>query len=199
MSETANKALLVTGVRLSFPNIWKASSFSPDQEKKFSATLIVRKDDKKNIAAIKAAMEEVAVAKWGSDKKKWPKGIKPCLRDGDEEKGHLDGFEDTLFFNASNAKRPSVYDRDRTPLTEEDGYPYAGCYVNVMVEFWAQDNQYGKRINATLKGVQFVDHGEAFGGGGAPAGADEFPELDDLVVAGGSGGDDSGYDQDFLS
>ena len=40
------------------------------------------------------------------------------------------------------------------------------------------DNQYGKRINATLRGVQFVSDGEPFAGG-QPADADEFDILED--------------------
>jgi hypothetical protein len=45
-----------------------------------------------------------------------------------------------------------------------------------VVEIWAQDNNYGKRINASLKGVQFVRDGDAFAGGGA-ASPDEFEDL----------------------
>ena len=80
----------------------------------------------------------------------------------------MDGFgEGVFFFNASNTKRPTLVDRDRAPLIEDDGKPYAGCYVNAIVKPWAQDNQYGKRINFSLEGIQFVRDGEAFGGGGA--------------------------------
>jgi hypothetical protein len=70
-----------------------------------------------------------------------------------------------------------VVDRDRTPLTASDGKPYAGCFVNAVVELWAQDNQYGKRINASLGGVQFAADGDAFGGGGVRTEADDFDDL----------------------
>jgi len=78
-----------------------------------------------------------------------------------------------------------VVDRDRTPLVAADGKPYAGCYVTAIVELWPQDNQYGRRINATLSGVQFERDGDAFGGS-APASADDFDDLssgaaDDLI------------------
>jgi len=29
-----------------------------------------------------------------------------------------------------------------------------GCYVNALLELYGQDNKYGKRINASLKGIQ---------------------------------------------
>ena len=56
----------------------------------------------------------------------------------------------------------------------------------MVIEAWAQDNGFGKRINASLGGVQFVKDGAAFVGGQAVAasafddlGVDE--EADDLV------------------
>ncbi len=32
-----------------------------------------------------------------------------------------------------------------------------------MIRLWYQDNHYGKRINASLRNVQFVKDGEPFG------------------------------------
>ena len=165
--------MLIQNVRLSFPHLFKASSFTPGQDEKYSATFILEPGHPQ-LEAIKAEIEAVA-------KEKWPKGIpssvKVCLRPNSEKA--LDGFvEGGYFFNASNPSRPTVIDANRSPLVEADGKPYAGCYVNAIVEFWAQDNQYGKRVNASLSGVQFVMDGDAFGGGRA-ASADDFPDLGD--------------------
>jgi len=77
--------------------------------------------------------------------------------------------------SARSKTRPTVLNRDKTPVAEADGVLYGGCYVNALLDVWAQDNAFGKRINATLKGVQFVRDGDAFGGG-APASADDFPD-----------------------
>ena len=172
--------MLISNVRLSFPHLFKPSSFTPGQDEKYSATFILAPGDEQ-INAIKAEIERIA-------KEKWPKGIpssvKVCLRPNSEKE--LDGFEPGgAFFNASNTSRPTVIDANRSPLVEADGKPYAGCYVNAIVEFWAQDNQYGKRVNASLSGVQFVMDGDAFGGGRAAA-ADDFPDLGDAPAAGGA-------------
>jgi hypothetical protein len=59
-----------------------------------------------------------------------------------------------------------IIDRDKSPLAEEDNRIYAGCYVNAIFSLWAQNNQYGKRINAQLDGVQFAKDGEPFADGG---------------------------------
>jgi len=86
------------------------------------------------------------------------------------------GFEDAFYFTASNDVRPTVLDRDKSPLIAADGRPYAGCYVNAVVEIWAQDNKYGRGLRAALKGVQFVKDGDAFSGGGT-ASPDDFADL----------------------
>jgi hypothetical protein len=69
-----------------------------------------------------------------------------------------------------------LLDQLKQPLSVGSGKPYAGCYVNASVEVWVQDNQWGKRVNCTLRGVQFLRDGDAFGGG-APASADEFDTV----------------------
>lgn len=50
-------------------------------------------------------------------------------------------------------------------------FPYSGCKAAVKISLYAQSpngkpSKYGKRINCQLKGVQFLAHGKAFGGGG---------------------------------
>jgi hypothetical protein len=80
--------------------------------------------------------------------------------------------------SAQETAPPTVVDAARQALTERSGKPYAGCYVNASIELWAQDNAYGKRINATLRGVQFVRDGDSFGAGSRAAAPDEFDEIE---------------------
>jgi hypothetical protein len=79
---------------------------------------------------------------------------------------------------------PTVIDRDRSPLSAKSGRPYAGCFVNASIELWAQDNNYGQRVNAQLRGIQFYADGDSFSAG-RPADADEFEEVTE-----GAGADD---------
>jgi hypothetical protein len=153
-------------VRLSFPSLFKAKTYQgddadKDKKPKFSATFLMdAKKNAKDIAAIKTAMNYVLTEKYGN---KIPKGFKLCLRNG-AEKEDTEGYGEGIFFiKAKTEKRPPVVDRDLTPLTEEDGKPYAGCYVNASIRFWVQDNTFGKRVNASLRTVQFVKDGESFG------------------------------------
>lgn len=71
---------------------------------------------------------------------------------------------------------PTIVDQARNTLSARSGKPYAGCYVNASLEFWAQDNAYGKRINCTLRGIQFLRDGDSFSAG-RPADADEFEDA----------------------
>jgi len=98
------------------------------------------------------------------------------LHDGDA-KAEYEGFEGNKFVSARAKVRPTVFDQQRQELSEADGKPYSGCYVNASIELWAQDNSFGKRINAQLRGVQFLRDGDAFAGGSRPADADEFDEI----------------------
>ena len=83
-----------------------------------------------------------------------------------------------MFIGARNAKRPVVVDRDLTPLTAEDTKPYAGCFVNATVRFFAYDHPTGgKGVSATLRAIQFAKDGESFGAGPVDA-EEEFEKLD---------------------
>lgn len=180
--------LLLKDVRLAFPAIFEAESVNGG-EAKFSAGLLLPTDHPQ-LAEIRAALVEVAKNKWGAKAKetydKLEATDKLALHDGNL-KAEYDGFADMLYINASNSVRPTIVDRDRTPLVQADGKPYGGCYINASIELWAQDNKFGKRINASLRGVQFLRDGDAFSGGGAAA-ADEFDDLSDGAGA-AAGGD----------
>lgn len=151
--------LTLKNVRLSFPALWKAKSINGGEAKFGASFLIDKEKDAAQLDAVKNAMKEVAREQWPNG---IPKGVKFALRDGSEK--DFDGYGDgVMFISSSSSHRVPVVAPDRTPLAEEDGKPYAGCYVNASIRLWAQDNNFGKRVNAQLCGVQFVRDGESFG------------------------------------
>lgn len=167
--------------RASFCHVFQPAQFEQG-DPKYQCTVLVPKTDVARIKAIRATIEEVGKKKWGAkwEEMKNEEGsqvMSRALRNGNLKKKFA-GYEDHVFVVAGNKTRPAVVDRDRSPLVEADGRPYSGCYIVQRVEFWAQDNKFGKFINASLKGVQFVRDGEGFGGG-APATADDFEDLGD--------------------
>ena len=170
--------LKLTNVRLAFPALFEAKTVNGEGKPAFSASLLIPANDPQ-VAAINAAIDATASEKWGAKAaailKQARAADKVCLHDGNL-KASYDGFEGNLFVSARNPMRPTVVDADKTPLTAQDGKPYAGCYVHAVLELWAQDNNYGKRVNATLMGVQFFRDGDSFTGGGA-ADVDDFDDV----------------------
>ena len=179
--KTVHKVRL-KNVRLSFPKIFKPDIQEYDDggsSKKFKAAFLIDKKRQKDlIAEIDDKIQDAIDECWGANAPKF-KADKLCLRDGDQE--DWDGYEGMMYVSASNSKRPPIVDRDKTPLTEEDGRPYAGCYVNATIHIWAQNNDAkkgGKRVNASLEAIQFVKDGEAFGSGSVDI-DEEFEVIDD--------------------
>jgi len=173
-----SEKIALNNVRLSFPRLFKAKSFQEGQEPRFEAAFLLdpsNKDHAKTIKLIESTAKELLTEHFG---KTVPKGVKNCFGLSEDAGKEYDGYADMFFITSSNRQRPVVVNRDRTPVTEEDGVIYAGCYVNANVTLWVQDNQFGKRVNANLRSVQFVKDGEAFGV--EPVVADEeFEELDE--------------------
>lgn len=164
--------IILTNVRGSFLDIFRAKSVN-DGEPRFSANFLL--DKEKDAAQIKKIGAEIRKIEAAKNKGKALPSDKVCLRDGDEKE--YDGYAGQMFLSAANKKRPTVVDRDNSPLTEDDGKPYAGCYVDGVVRLWWQDNKFGKRINASLEVIRFRKDGEAFGA--APVSANVLPDLDE--------------------
>lgn len=172
--------------RTSFLRIAKPEKFQGTGEPRFSGNLILESngpDHKKALAAMRAAAAE----KWGEDKaeaamKSLIKAQKTALVDGDT-KPDLDGYAGNVVVQAhAKANEPPTLVATENGINialdrETQNRIYSGCYVNAIIEFWAQDNQWGKRINAQLCGLQFVKDGEAFSGG-RPAGTDDFDVVE---------------------
>lgn len=184
MTTSANPIgrILIKDARLAFPNLFEATTVNGEGAPRYSATLILPADHPQ-LEEIRAKQIAVAKAKWLDKAPAIMKGLdkqdRLALHDGDV-KAKYDGFAGNFFIAASaqENKPPTVVDRDRSPLSARSGRPYAGCFVNASIELWVQDNAYGQRINAQLRGVQFLRDGDSFGSGGGAASADEFEALE---------------------
>jgi hypothetical protein len=169
--------------RLAFPQIWEAKGFQDGGEPRFSAIGIIEPEGE-NLEAIRKAVKNAAEVKW-KDKAKvilneLEKKGRVCYDTSPKTSGNGEpyaGFEGHAWVSAANKQRPRIVDRDKTDLVQADGRPYGGCYVNLVIDTWAQDNKFGKRVNATLLGVQFVADGEAFSGGAAVT-EEDFEEIE---------------------
>jgi hypothetical protein len=171
----------LNNVRLSFPDLFEAKHFDGKGAFTYGAQFLIEPGSAED-KAVEAALIAVAKEKWGAKAtamlaaaKASPQKI--CYVNGDT-KGY-EGYAGMMALSAKrpqNKGRPGVYDRDKSPLNVEDGKPYAGCFVNASVEFWAQDNSFGKALRCTLVGVQFAADGDAFSAG-SKADPDDFDDM----------------------
>lgn len=163
MAEKSNEPTMVRlrMVRLSYPNLFKAKGFGRKNEgtPKFSATAIIDPETRSGRDNIKRLEDAIAAAKedkWGNKIPKI-KDDRICLREGDRDD---DASRDMMIVAASNEARPTVLDQDGNEITAADDVVYAGCYGDMIVHIWAQDNDYGQRVNASLEGFRFREDGE---------------------------------------
>lgn len=137
------------------------------------------------------AIVEAANGKWGAKAMEVLGQLKAQnrlpLHDG-AEKGSTPGYAGNFYLNASNEIRPQVRHKNGAQLQQSDGVIYSGCYADVVVDIWAMDNQWGKRVNASLLGVVFDRDGEKLAGG-STASEDDFapPAKSEVAAAAASG------------
>jgi len=176
----------IRDVRLNFVNVFvaRAADASKPESKTFSCSATFAKPDhpclilptdaekaagpcKPKSSMLSTVIEQVGKDKWGAKAPEILKGLrlanKALIQNGDT-KAQYPGFAGVFFINSSNKSRPGVVDQNKVALAAEDGKPYSGCYGRLLVDVWAMDNQFGKRICATLGAVQFWQDGDAFGG-----------------------------------
>lgn len=188
MSTTQNPIgrVMLNDVRLSFPALFVPEPFQPGDPPKYKATFLVPKGSKL-AAQVDAAIMAVLKASPKVGEKKAQQVLaqirgntnKFCWQDGDTKS--YDGYEGMMALSAKADTRPTVIDRDKSPLTKEDGRPYAGCYVNASVEFFVYENK-GVGVSSQVRGVQFMRDGDAFSGG-RPADSDEFEAVTEGAAA----------------
>lgn len=169
-------------VRIAYAQgVFEAKQVEGKGEPKYSAAFLFPRTHEA-VKILSAAIQQVATEKWAAKAPEVLKQLKAADRlpvhDGNA-KPNSAGYEGHFFLNASNKVKPLVVDTDpHRTLTVADGKLYSGAFVNVILEIWPQDNNFGKRINAALSGVQFVRDGERLAGG-SPATSDDFEPIPD--------------------
>lgn len=152
--------------------------YKGDDGKESYCTHLILGRDHVDFGPLQALIKSVAVAEWGDGADAVLKQLvaqdRLCIHNGDVNKPGEDAYKGKVYVSTNSKKRFTIIDRDRSPLTEADGKPVSGDMVNAKINLWAQNNQFGKRINAQIMGVQFVQEMEHLSGGGRVAAAEEF-------------------------
>jgi len=172
---TESKQLKIKNAMLSFPNLFTPKAIEEGQTKKFSCVFMLPKEgNEKAYEAIMNVYNEIATEY--KVKKDLPNDNK-FIVDGDTTE--REEYAGHWIIKAKNKNRPTVIDRSRTTLAEEDGLIYGGCIANGIVEpYYYKHAASGKQfIIASLKGVQWVGKGTPFGD--SPVTPNEFDDLGD--------------------
>ena len=163
--ETSTK--VVTGkVRFCYANVFEPTSMNEGDTPKYNVCILISKDDKKTLDKINKAIEaakQQGKAKIADKSGKIPSTLKTPLRDGDEERGDDPAFENCFFINANSTRKPSIVDRDLSPIMDRDEF-YSGCYGRASINFYAY-NVNSKGIAAGLNNLQKLEDGEPLAGG----------------------------------
>lgn len=174
--------LMLSNVRLSFPQLVEPRAFQEGQPKKYSADLILSptSDDwKKFMAAVMGAVQ----AKWGENAQAVLQMVQAdrklrCFGNGVEKIDKktfkpYDGYQDMVYVSANNANMPQMIESSGKAIDPSNTMAYqaiarkmyGGCYVNVALKPWIQENAFGRGIRCELVALQFARDGEPFGDG----------------------------------
>lgn len=178
MNESTN---VTTGeVRLSYVHLFKPYAATPEQEEKYSCTILVPKTDTATMgrisAAIEAARQKGITDKWGGQR---PPIVPTPVHDGDgvrpsdgmafgpECKGHW-----VFTASAKTDYPPEVVDVNGGPIINQSEI-YSGMYAYVNVNFYPYNFSGKKGIGCGLGPVMKRRDGESLGGS-APTAAQAF-------------------------
>jgi hypothetical protein len=180
--------IMLKNVVLAFPALAEPQSLG-EGEPAYGAKFPIKPNSEQQ-KLIEDAMLEVAKEEWGD---RGPTILADLVEDGavaftkkvykSKTTGEIyQGFEGKHYLATRNAKtQPSVFDQYGEQISGKgdiERKAFSGAVVNASIEIWAQDSKdWGRRVNCSLRGVMLTGEGESYGGGSAPAGADEFASL----------------------
>lgn len=189
MTEADNsiqEILTVSGI-LSYAYLIAPGYKNKDGKLSFKTSVILEKTSP-DVQKIKDATRRIATAAWDVDAistlTKLAAQDKLALHEGDLQ--DEEPYKGKLFISCNSKKQVPVMATLGSPPANvklEPGhafFPYSGCKAAVIFALYAQSPKrkpvdWGPRINCQLMGVQFLAHGQAFGGtGGRVATVSEF-------------------------
>lgn len=151
---------VITGlVRMSYMKV-----FTPDDDGKFSTSILVPKSDVANYAKLKAAEDEAfeeGVKKlWGGKRT----GIKRIIRDGDLERPDDPAYAGHWFINCNTRTKPEVIDKNKNAITDPLMF-VSGDYGRTSLNFYpyAADGNKSLGVGCGLNNLQMIRKGEPLG------------------------------------
>ena len=173
---------VITGkdTRISYANLNEPKSINGGTPK-YSASLIIPKEDKETVAKIKAAIEEAykeGESKLRGNGRSVPPlaAIKTPLRDGDVERPDDEAYKNSYFINANSTSKPGIVDAHRNEILDRSEI-YSGMYGRASISLYAFNVNGNKGIACGLNNLQKLRDGEPLGG--KSKASDDFADFDD--------------------
>ena len=180
MANTNPAHIVLHNVRLSYVHLDRPYASQPNQEPKYSATILVPKNPPENRAKIDAAI--AAATQRGREKfgQAFPAQPKTSVHDGDGTRpsdGQPFGEEckGCWVFTASNKDQPSIVDGALQPILSPTEI-YSGIYANVGITFFPYNAPQNRGVGVALDNVQKIADGEPLGGE-RPSAEDDFQPI----------------------
>ena len=179
----AQEIIFAQDVLLSFPHLveaYKGKMAAANAAPKYSADFILTPSH----PALKSFMEryaELAQQKWAEHAQTVMGMIQSdrklrCFGPGTEKVDKKTfkpyaGYDGNFFISASRENAPQMIRGDGTPVEASNVMEYqalarkmyGGCYVNVALRPWLQDNSFGRGIRCDFVAIQFSKDGTPFG------------------------------------
>ena len=135
---------------------------------KYSVSLIISKNDKQTVqavrAAIKAAYErDASKIKGGAKSMPVLSDLKTPLRDGDAERPDDEAYKGAYFINANTTLKPGVVDAECNKIIDKSEV-YSGCYGRASITFFGYNAKGNRGIGANLNNIQKLKDGDPLGG-----------------------------------
>lgn len=159
--------IITAAGRLCYPNLFEAvlpQGETDEKKKRFQTSMVFPKGA--DLDLLNAAVEEVAVAKWGPDYKTKYKIRKPFLKTEEHPKIGVDAEEFPVLIRTNSPTRPQIIRGDRSPVTEKEAEDvYAGRWARLSLRCYPyprddSNKSIGKGVSFGLQNVQLLDHDE---------------------------------------
>lgn len=168
--------IVLQDVRLSYAHLVEPWAWTPGTEAKYSTSILINKNDERNITliqnAVKAALDAGLQRKFNGRK---PANPKLPLRDGDVERPDDPSYQGHYFLNANSKQAPKLVDQQLNPILDREEI-YSGCYVNISLDFYAFSVNGNQGVAVSLRNVQKLRDGDSFGVQGASV-EDDFTVI----------------------
>lgn len=164
-AKTKNPCQIVIPARFSYLNIFEAVAMEEGQKKKFSASLIISKNDAVTIKKVNAAIAAAKVTfkeKFGAA---LPASAESPLHDGDVQRAEDEAYENAFYLNAKAGEnsRPGLVNAQREPITDRNDIK-SGDHGYASITFYPFNKGVNKGIAVALNHLMKTKDGEPLSG-----------------------------------